>query len=60
MGGSMDVIKATLADFPRDIAYVGMALVLLVIATVLPMMFWMVGLFEEKYPVPVTQYSEGS
>ena len=33
MGGSMDVIKGTLADFPRDAAYVGVALVLLVVAT---------------------------
>lgn len=30
----MDVIKGTLADLPRDIAYVGMALLLLVVATV--------------------------
>ena len=34
MGASMDVIKGTLMDLPRDIAYVGVALVLLVIATV--------------------------
>ena len=33
--------------------------VLLVIATVMPLMFGMVGLYEEKYPVPSTQYPEG-
>jgi uncharacterized membrane protein YjfL (UPF0719 family) len=33
MGASMDVIKNTLTDLPRDIAYIGVALVLLVIAT---------------------------
>lgn len=33
MSGSMDVIKGTLADFPRDAAYVGVALLLLVVAT---------------------------
>ena len=34
-------------------------LVLLMAATALPVMFGIVGLFEEKYPVPSTRYPEG-